>query len=66
MMYLTLKRLEAPETLEVRWGGGWGNPCGNRGVVGRRCGMWSSQKVDKGGREWNMECKKNNLKNGLY
>jgi hypothetical protein len=23
MMYLTLKRLEAPGGLEVRWGGGW-------------------------------------------
>jgi hypothetical protein len=26
MMHLTLKRLEAPETLEVRWGGGMGAP----------------------------------------
>ena len=24
MMHLTLKRLEAPGSLEVRWGGGWG------------------------------------------
>jgi hypothetical protein len=26
MMYLNLKRLEAPGSLEVRWGGGWGHP----------------------------------------
>jgi len=24
MMHLTLKRLEAPRSLEVRWHGGWG------------------------------------------
>ena len=24
MMYLTLKKLEAPGSLDVRWGGGWG------------------------------------------
>ena len=29
MMHLTLKRLEAPGSLEVRWGGGWGHPCGD-------------------------------------
>jgi hypothetical protein len=28
-----------------------------RGVVERRCVMWSSQRVDGGG-EWNMECEK--------
>ena len=27
MKHLTLKRLEAPGSLEVRWGGGWGHPC---------------------------------------
>jgi hypothetical protein len=26
-----------------------------QGVVGRRCGMWSSWRVGKD-REWNMEC----------
>ena len=30
MMHLTLKRLEAPGSLEVRWGGGWGHPRGDR------------------------------------
>jgi hypothetical protein len=39
MTHLTLKRLEAPGSLEVRWGGAG---------VGRRCGMWSSQRVDGG------------------
>jgi hypothetical protein len=45
MMHLICKRLEAPGSLEVRWGGG--------GVIhmeerGRRCGMWSSQRVNEG------------------
>jgi hypothetical protein len=31
MMYLTLKRLEAPGSLEVRWGRVWGHPCGDGG-----------------------------------
>jgi hypothetical protein len=31
MMHLTLKRMEAPGDLEVRWGGGWEHPCGDRG-----------------------------------
>jgi hypothetical protein len=29
MVHLTLKRLEAPGSLEVRWGGGWGHLCGD-------------------------------------
>ena len=29
MMHLTLKRPEAPGSLEVRWGGGWGHPRGD-------------------------------------
>jgi hypothetical protein len=48
MMHLTLKRLEAPGSLEVRWGGGWGHSHGDRGV-GRRYGMWNSQRVNGGG-----------------
>ena len=49
MMYLTLKRLEAPGNLEVRWGGGLGHLGGDRvgcgGGVG--CGavggwMWEA------------------------
>jgi hypothetical protein len=44
MMYLTLKRLEAPGSLEVRWGGGgdihmetgsWGGGTGYGTVRGR-------------------------------
>ena len=50
MMHLTLNRLEAPGSLEVRWGGGWG--LGSEGVettswrqrVGRRYGMWNSHR----------------------
>ena len=29
-MHLTLKILEASGSLDVRWGGGWGYPHGNR------------------------------------
>jgi hypothetical protein len=40
MMHLTLKRLKAPGSLEVRWDMGWGHPRGDE--VGRggdvRCG----------------------------
>ena len=58
MMHLTLKRLEAPGSLEVRWGGEWGHPHRDRigweGVVRcRAVGGWMGR-----GREWNMECKK--------
>jgi len=52
MMHLTLKRLEAQGSLEVRWGRGWGHPRGHRG-----CGE-EAEAVSRGGREWNMECKK--------
>ena len=52
MIHLTLKRLEAPGILEVRWSQGESihveTGCG---------GMWNSQRVDGGG-EWNMKCKK--------
>jgi hypothetical protein len=45
-MHLTLKRLEAPGSGEVWWGGmgtlTW------RQVVGR-CGMWNSWRVDQEG-----------------
>jgi hypothetical protein len=54
MMHLTLKRLEAPGSLEVRWGGEWGHPhgggvgwggdvgCGTvGGCMGARNGIWS-------------------------
>jgi hypothetical protein len=46
MMYLTLRRLEAPGSLEVRWGWGW-------------CGMWSRQRVDGGwgNRIWSVKNK---------
>jgi hypothetical protein len=58
MMHLTLKRLEAPRSLEIRWGTGEGIHTWRRGGVGRRYGMWSSCRVDEGGEEWNMKCKK--------
>jgi hypothetical protein len=55
MMHLTLKRLEAPESLKVRWGGVWAHLHVDRDL-GRRYGMCNSQRVD-GGLEY-MEYKK--------
>jgi hypothetical protein len=34
MMHITLKRLEVLGSLEVRWGGRWGHPHGDRGWRG--------------------------------
>ena len=45
MMHLSLKRLEAPGSLEVRWGGGWGHPHGDKGWGGG-VGCGTIQKVD--------------------
>jgi len=51
MMHLTLKILEAPESLQVwcsRGGGGVGTSSWRQGRVcaGRRNGRWKSQRVD--------------------
>jgi hypothetical protein len=48
MRHLTLKRLEAPGSLEVRWGRGGGIHVETNGVE-RRCGMWGRWRVDGGG-----------------
>jgi hypothetical protein len=64
MMHLTLKRLEAPGSLEVRWGWEWKHPRGNRGL-GRRCGMWNSQRVGRGNKMWSVKILIN-LKGSLY
>jgi hypothetical protein len=45
MTYLILKRLEAPGSLRVRWGGGWEHSCG--GEVGRE-EVWDVEQL-KGG-----------------
>ena len=57
MLHLTLKRLEAPGSLEVRWNGGWGHPGGDRvgGEVVWDVEQWESRWGR--GEEWNMECK---------
>jgi hypothetical protein len=47
MMHVTLKRLEAPRSLEVKWGGGIHV---KTVLVGRRCGMW-----DVGCGMWDVE-----------
>jgi hypothetical protein len=49
MMHLTLEKLEAPGSLEIRWSGGWVHPHGDRGVR-RMYGMWNSQRVGGEGR----------------
>jgi hypothetical protein len=55
MVCLTLKRLEAPGSLEVLWGGWWEHPCGDRGK-GRRYGMWNSQRVEREGNKiWSLK-----------
>jgi len=56
-MDLTLKRLEAPGSLEVWLGrGGWGHPLGDRGWG---YGMWNSQRVDwEGDKIWSVKKKK--------
>jgi hypothetical protein len=63
MMYLTLKRLEAPGSLEVRRRGVYGHPCGNwvgRGV-GVGCGAVGGW-MGSGNRIWSvknkLKCKK--------
>jgi hypothetical protein len=47
IMHLTLKRLQSSGSLEVRWGWGWGHPCGDR-EMGRRFWMWSSRRMERG------------------
>jgi hypothetical protein len=56
MMHLTLKRLEAQGSLEVRWGGGIHVETGG---LGRRCGIWSSWRVNRviGNRIWRIKNK---------
>jgi hypothetical protein len=50
MMPLTLKRLEAPRCLEVRWGqGGVIHMATGWGGKGRRCGIWNGESVDGSG-----------------
>jgi len=44
MMYLTFKRLEAPGSLEVRWGGEWGHPRGDG--VGQE--VWDVERLEGG------------------
>jgi hypothetical protein len=64
MMNLTLKRLEAPGSLEVRWGGEWGHPYGDRmgwgGGVG--CGAIRVWMGEMGNGIWSV---KNKLKTKL-
>ena len=56
MTHLTLKKLEAPDSLGVRWVGGIEIGIHiEMGGLGRKCGMWNSWRM-----EWwvgNMGCK---------
>jgi hypothetical protein len=64
-MHLTIKRLEATENLESSWGKGqglvgWEHPHGDR-RVGKRYGMWNSQRVDwEGDHIWSIKKKRLN------
>jgi hypothetical protein len=54
-MYLTLKRLKAPGSAEVWWGGGWGrgHPCGDGGE-GTEEEVWDVEQLEGGPvRGWN-------------
>jgi hypothetical protein len=46
MMHLTLKRLVAPGSLEVRWDGGWRHPRGDRGGGGEE--VWDVEHLEGG------------------
>ena len=53
MMHPSLKRLDAPGSLEVRWGGRWGHPRGHR-RVGRSYGIWNSLR-EVGDKIWSVK-----------
>jgi hypothetical protein len=55
MMHLTLKRLEAPGSLEVRWGGGQGHLHGDSGVW-REYGIGTFREW-RGDEAWNVKRK---------
>jgi hypothetical protein len=59
MMHLTLKGLEAPGSIEVRWGEGWGHPLGDRvrwgGGMG--CGAVRGWVGGAGNGIWNVKIK---------
>jgi hypothetical protein len=54
MMHLTLTKLETPGSLEIRWGGRWGHPRGDREGeeevwdVGSLEGGWGRQRIEYG------------------
>jgi hypothetical protein len=62
MIHLTLKRLEDPGGLEVKWVGG-GDIHMETGV-GRRYGMWNSRRVNGRNKTWSVN-NKLILKGGL-
>jgi hypothetical protein len=51
MMHLTLKRLEAPGSLDVRWDRELEHPREDRGLR-RRYGRWNSWRVEGGNKIW--------------
>jgi hypothetical protein len=62
MMHLTLKSLEAPGSLEIRWGGSWGHPCGDMGC-GRSMGNGTVRGWMEGGDKiWSVKNKLINKK----
>jgi hypothetical protein len=57
MIHLTLKRLEASGSLEIRWSSGWGwdilVETGRQ--IGRRYGIWNSQRRVGGNKIWSVK-----------
>jgi hypothetical protein len=53
MMHLILKRLEAPGSLEVKWGSWWGHQLGDR--VGWGGGVGCGEDEGQMGVGWGME-----------
>ena len=47
-MHLTFNGLEAPGSLEVRWGEWWGHPCRDRGWGGEE--VWDVEQSE--GSQW--------------
>jgi hypothetical protein len=54
MMHLTLKRLEAQRSLEIRWGEEWGHPRGDREGCGRGVGSGAVREWMKRGGTWSV------------
>jgi hypothetical protein len=57
MMHLTLKKLDAPGSLVVRWGGGGGWGIHVETGLGRE-EVWNVERSEEGGKIWSVKNKK--------